>query len=204
VNRLVREDELNVQRLLKAGESLSKAQTELAKGQSPDRFLEARQQEEQALQRLTRAAHRLAEREGIGSNAIDRAAQTLRAASLTDKGRQLLKRARLTQELQPPGFEALMGLDFASSPRQAGHAAGGAPADRRQALKSAHDALRRLREEDRRLKSEARSAAREAERAEKEASRKRERADLAQAEADEAGALVEAAEAELKRLRQTQ
>lgn len=110
VNRLTREDELDVQRLLKAGESLTKTQTELTRGQSAEGFLAARQEEQRALQRLTRAAHNLAAHEGISSSAIDRATQTLRAAALTDEGRQLLKRGQLTEELQPPGFEALAGL----------------------------------------------------------------------------------------------
>ena len=113
VNRLVREDELDVQRLLKAGESLAKTQANLAQGQSPEAFLDARQEEQRALQRLARAAQRLAESEGIGRSAIDRATQTLRAASLTYEGRRLLKQGRLTEELQPPGFEALSGMNFA-------------------------------------------------------------------------------------------
>jgi hypothetical protein len=97
VNRLVREDELDVQRLLKAGESLAKTQTKLAQGQSPEAFLDARREEQRALERLARAAQRLAEREGVGRTAMDRATQTLRAASLTDEGRRLLKQGRLTE-----------------------------------------------------------------------------------------------------------
>ena len=118
VNRLVREDELDVQRLLKAGESLAKTQANLAQGQSPEAFLDARQEEQRALERLARAAQRLAESEGIGRSAIDRATQTLRAASLTDEGRRLLKQGRLTEEVQPPGFEALAGMNFAPPQRQ--------------------------------------------------------------------------------------
>lgn len=85
-NRLVREDELDVQRLLKAGESLAKAQAKVAQGQSPEAFLDARREGERALERLTRAAQRLVEREGVGRSAIDRATRTLRAASLTEEG----------------------------------------------------------------------------------------------------------------------
>src|SRR5205823_8081359 len=73
VNRLVREDELDVQRLLKAGESLAKTQAEVAQGQSLDAFLDARRAEQRALERLARAAQRLAESEGAGRSAIDRA-----------------------------------------------------------------------------------------------------------------------------------
>lgn len=53
VNRLVREDELDVQRLLKAGESLAKTQARVAQGQSPEAFLDARREGERALERLT-------------------------------------------------------------------------------------------------------------------------------------------------------
>ena len=113
VNRLAREAELDIQRLLKAGESMTKTQAKVARGQSPEGFLAARREEQRALERLARAARKLADREGLGSSAIDRATQTLRAAALTEEGRKLLKRGRLTEELQPPGFEALTGLTFA-------------------------------------------------------------------------------------------
>jgi hypothetical protein len=204
VNRLVREDELDVQRLLKAGESLATAQAKAAQGQSAEAFLDARREEQRALERLARAAQRLAESEGVGRSAIDRAAQTLRAAALTAEGRRLLKQGRLTKEMQPPGFEALTGMNFAPPKRQSERpsAQTSSQGDRRRALKEARDSLHGFRGEERELRNAARSAAHVAERAETEARRKREEADHAQAEADEARARVEAAEAELERRRQ--
>jgi len=48
--------------------------------------------------------------EKLGAGSADRAIETLRAASLTEEGRELLKQGRLTEELEPPGFEALAGM----------------------------------------------------------------------------------------------
>jgi hypothetical protein len=204
VNRLVREDELDVQRLIKAGQSIAKTQAKVAQGQAPEAFLDARREEQRALERLARAAQRLAESEGVGRSAIDRATQTLRAASLTDEGRRLLKQGRLTEEVQPPGFEALAGMNFAPPKRQSDRpsAQTETQGDRRRALKEARESLHGLHAEERELRNAARSAAHVAERAETEAHRKREEADHAQAKADEARGRVEAAEAELERLRQ--
>jgi hypothetical protein len=203
VNRLVRDDELDVQRLIKAGESIAKTQAKVAQGQAPEAFLDARREEQRALERLARAAQRLAEREGVGRSAIDRATQTLRAASLTDEGRRLLKQGRLTEEVQPPGFEALAGMNFVPPKRHSERpsAQSATQSDRRRVLKEARESLHGLRAEERELRKAARTAAHAAERAETEARRKRGEADHAQAEADEARVRVEAAEAELERLR---
>jgi hypothetical protein len=102
VNQLAREREVDVKRLLKAGEALAKAQA----AETREDFQQARADEQHALQRLAEAAREA----GVGPQAADRAIQTLRAASLTDEGRELLKRGRLTEELEPPGFEALVGM----------------------------------------------------------------------------------------------
>ena len=119
VNQLARERPLDVQRLLKAGRSLTKSQAKAAAGKSPQTFTEARRAEQRALEQLAKGAIEIAERAGIGSSAIGKAAETLRAASLTAEGRELLKRGRLTEELEPPGFEALMGQEgLGASERQ--------------------------------------------------------------------------------------
>lgn len=195
VNRLVRERELDLQRLLKAGESL-------AQSSSPDGFREARRNEHEALERLAGAARELAGREGVGATAVDRALQTLRAGSLTDEGRTLLKGGRLTEELEPPGLEALTGLPAAEPRRPAKKAkTTGDETDRRRALERARRELRALETRARELDSAARTAGRKAARAESEAARLRRAAEEAQAEADEAGKPVADAKAEVERLR---
>ena len=201
VNRLARERELDVQRLAKAGEALTASQ---GKGDA-DAFEEARGEEQRALERLSQAAKEIADREGFGGPAVERATQTIRAASLTDEGRGLLKQARLTEELQPPGFEALTGLAPAAPRRPARRAKPQTKTDdkaeRRHALAEARETVRRLKAEERELASAARAAAREADRAEAAAAKLRQQADRAQAGAKEAGERVSRAEAELEQLR---
>jgi hypothetical protein len=195
VNQLSRERPLDVQRLLKSGEALAKNQAKAAT------LPEARRAEQRALEQLAKGAHEIAERAGIGSTALGKATETLRAASLTAEGRELLKRGRLTEELDPPGFEALTGLEglgrqVASAKPKPSDDAGA----KRQALKQARERVRQLRAEERELATAARAAAREAERAEAEAGAARSRAADAQEKTQAISDQREAAEADLERL----
>ena len=204
VNRLARERELDVQRLAKAGAALAKSQKNAASGgRGSNAFLEARRDEHRALERLAQAAGETATREGVSGSVVDRATQTLRAAALTDEGRELLKRARLTEELAPPGFEALTGVAGAArrAPRQQNAEPKNDAAARRQALKEATDRVRGLRRQARELESAARAAELEASRAEKLAAELRERADVARAAAEDSAAGRSAAENEREQLR---
>jgi hypothetical protein len=171
VNQLARGREVDVKRLLKAGEALAKAQASATR----EDFQQARADEQHALKRLASAAREA----GVGPQAADRAIQTLRAASLTEEGRDLLKRGRLTEELEPPGFEALTGMP--SPPRRAKQQAP-KPKPRDGGLKKAREQVEKLKAEERELAAAARAARREAERAEREAATAAGR--LAKAEAD--------------------
>jgi hypothetical protein len=162
VNRLAREREVDVKRLLKAGEAMAKAQ---AKATRED-LGAARRDEEHALERLALAARET----GVGAQAVDRAIQTLRAASLTPEGRELLKRGRLTEELEPPGFEALAGMP---APTRAKTKAG--PGRDNRKVKEARERVEKLKAEERDLAAAARAAKREAHRAEREATAAAER-----------------------------
>jgi hypothetical protein len=171
VNQLARQRELDVQRLVKAGEQLAGAQAEAMRSQKGDAFLEARRDEQRALEALAAGAREILAEAGRGSGALDRVLATLRAGSLTEDGRALLKRGRLTEELEPPGFEALAGL--APPPRPAEPKAP-SPSELR-------GRVRDLRRELRTLETQAAAAERRAERL---------RAELRDAEA-EAGELDE-------------
>jgi hypothetical protein len=202
VNRLARERELDVQRLVKAGELLAASQHDAASRGAADAFAEARREEQHALERLARAAREIATREEASGTAIDRAMQTLRAASLTDEGRELLKRGRLSEELEPPGFEALVGMPPPPRERKKSSAkrpASDKRAERKAALAQARENVRELRAKERELAAKARAAQREAERAESEAARARRRATEAEAAL---AAAVEAREAAQKQLEQ--
>jgi hypothetical protein len=204
VNQLARERPLDVQRLLKAGEALTKSQTKAAAGKAAQAFPEARRDEQRALEQLAKIAREIGERAGIGSAALGRATETLRAASLTQEGRQLLKRGRLTEELEPPGFEALTGLEGLGQqvarakpkPRRSDNRA-----EKRQALQQAGERVRQLRARERELATAAEAAVREAERAEAEARAARSRADDAQEKAKAISDEREAAEADRDALR---
>jgi hypothetical protein len=202
VNQLAHEHQLAVQRLLKAGESLTKSQTKAAAG-TAQTFPKARRDEQHALEQLAKAAREIAERAAIGSTAVGKATETLRAASLTPEGRELLKRGRLTEELEPPGFEALTGLEGLA--RQPASAKTKPPrsddrAVKRQAVKEARERVRQLRTEERELATAARAAARGAERAEAEAAEARSRAANAEEQARVKSDQRKAAEADLDRL----
>jgi hypothetical protein len=204
VNQLARERELDVQRLLKAGESLTKSQATAAAGKSSQKFLEARRDEQQALERLARAAREIAEREGVGTSALAKATETLRAASLTAEGRELLKRGRLSEDLEPPGFEALAGLNGVArgrSPEKAKRPRKDSRTEKRRLLKDARQRIQRLRADERELTTAARAAERDAEHAEKEAAAARRRAEDAREEARTATEQREAAETALDRLK---
>jgi hypothetical protein len=203
VNQLARERQLDVQRLLKAGESLTKSQVETASGKSSQTFPEARRDEQRALERLAKAAREIAQRAGIGSPALAKATETLRAASLTADGRELLRRGRLTEEPEPPGFEALTGLERLGTrpaPAKTKPPRSDDRAEKRQALKQARERVRQLRAEERELATAAQAAAREAERAAAEAVAARSRAADAQEKARAMSDQREAAEADLDRL----
>jgi hypothetical protein len=206
-NQLVRERELDVHRLLKAGEALSKAQTEAAGGASAEAFGDARREEQRALERLAQAAREIARREEASASALERATETLRAASLTEEGRELLRQGRLTEELQPPGFEALVGLapggGRARRRQPAPSRRGGAQEgdERQQVLREARERLLQLRAEERELAKRAGAVEKQAARAEKEAAERRDEAQAARAEAASAAEAVAAAEKDLEQLR---
>jgi len=200
VNQLARERELDVQRLLNADEAMAKAQAGAATGDSPEVFAEARREEQRALERLAEAARETIAREAIGAATLNRILQTLRAASLTSEGRELLKRGRVSEELEPPGFEAMSGLAGATTkPRRRAKAK---PQDeRRAALDDARRGVKEARSRERDLAKKAREAEREAERARKAADALREAAASALAEAEAADKERRRAEAELEKLR---
>ena len=188
VNQLAHERELDVQRLRKAGEAVAKGQAEATSGRSSEAFTTARREEQHALSRLSDAAREIASREKLGAGAVDRALETLRAASLTEEGRELLRHGRLTEELEPPGFEALAGLVGAAPKR-----AKAPKEDKGAALKRARERLKELRAEEREADAAVRAAEREAEQAAK-------RLEDARQGAEEAAAARAEAEEEVERL----
>ena len=147
VNRLARDERMNVRALLTAGERLREAQASLLRGGPPDAVHKAANDERKAIAALLRAARK----DSPGDAVLRRVEETLRAAAVDEEARRLLELGRLTRELEPVGF-GLTGMTIALKPR------------RKKAVPPDPD-VRKRREEIARAKAEleaARSRAREA------------------------------------------
>jgi hypothetical protein len=195
VNQLARRREVDVRRLLRAGEQLEQAQREAVRGGDQRAFESARRDEREAVRLLRSAAAELLSAGGHPASdaTLERVASTLRAAATTESGRATLREGRLTEELEPQGFDALAGL-AAGAPKRRGKA-GRAPtaADRRRAEKARKDA-----ESARKEAVEANDRLEEAERALRNAERELAKARTA---AQRAADKAERLEARAKELR---
>lgn len=114
VNQLVRRNAKDVDLLLDAGDRLAEAHTALLGGGDQRAFTEAREREQAVLKALREAARKI-----LGQRAseetLERIASTLRAAVVTAEGREQLAQGRLTNEIEPPGFERFADTRLAGS-----------------------------------------------------------------------------------------
>jgi hypothetical protein len=109
VNQLARRHRKDVDLLLDAGHRLAAAQAEVISGGDPAHFDEARGREQEALKRLRQAAAKvLGDRSASGT--IERVSSTLRAAAVSEEGREQLARGRLSGDVEASGFEAFAGI----------------------------------------------------------------------------------------------
>jgi hypothetical protein len=100
VNRLARNERMNMRALFTAGERLRNAQAKLLKGGAPGAVHKAAEDERKALSALLDAARR----DGASEPLLRKVEQTLRAAAIDDEARELIKQGRVTEDLQPVGF----------------------------------------------------------------------------------------------------
>lgn len=196
VNQLARRERRDVDLLLDVGHRLRTAQGESDPEQARKAFEGAREAERDALGRLTKAAAGLLEEaQGTASQSmLDRVSSTLRAAAVTEEGRELLARGTLTEELSTTGFELAAGLTPKAPTPRARRTKGDVAAARAaldQAKARQRDADHRVRDAEGDVK-EARRALESAEAALEEA----------RAEAAEAASAAESAAAELDRAKQ--
>lgn len=112
VNQLGEAAEIELQRLVKAGEAMEQAQRRSMSGGDSGGFAEARKDEAATITRLRAAAKKVLP--SASPAVLDRVTNTLRAGSATSEGRDLIKKGRLTDDLDPPGFEAFSGLPMAT------------------------------------------------------------------------------------------
>jgi hypothetical protein len=164
VNQLARGNEVQMRALLRAGDRLREAQRKALAGKGSDTLREAQRAEREAVTALVRQAESLLP--GASRQMLDRIGETLRAAALDEEARDLLKRGRLTRELESPGFGLLEGMPTRAAPKRD---------ERRKRVAAARERVKELR-------AAAREAERQAARAEREAAQARDAADKAAAE----------------------
>jgi hypothetical protein len=202
INRLARDERRNVDLLLDAGHRLRQAQQELLGGSETGSLDEARQTERTALAELRKAAERILGEQGRGGDTtLNRVISTLSVAAVSEEGRELLARGRLTGDLEATGFDLLApapqkGREAARQPKRV------VSPKRRQADRKRLEAAERRLDDAREAQETAAKTLREAEEDEAEARRGLEAAEkrltAAQRAAEKAEAAVQQAE---KRLR---
>lgn len=113
LNQLARRERRDVDLLLDAGHRLRQAQAGVLRGGEKESFEDARRKESDALKRLTKAAERLLRdaRGAASASALAQINESLRAAAVTEEGRELLARGRFAEPLRASGFEAFAGID---------------------------------------------------------------------------------------------
>jgi hypothetical protein len=179
VNQLARRREVDVRRLLRAGEQLEQAQKDAVEGGDQQAFERARQAERDALRRLRSQAADVLRAGGHPANdaTLERVAKTLHAGSTTEEGRALLREGHLSEELEPQGFGALAGVKPALRAKRKAH-------DKSRTRKAREEADAAKREAEA-AASAVRDAERDLDRLRRNAERSAERAEQLRAKAEE-------------------
>ena len=168
VNQLARRRRKDVDLLLDAGHRIREAQRGVLTGDERSALDEGRRRQQRALDALRDTAKEL----GASGQTLERVSRTLRAAAVTDEGRELLARGRFTSDLALQGFEAVAELGVTPSPSKRTPAAKAKRSKRddvaeaRAALAAAREQVKEPRRRLRELEQEAVRVRRELERAE--------------------------------------
>ena len=169
VNQRARRHRKDVDLLLDAGHRIRDAQRGVLTGKERSALDEGRRRQQQALDALRDAAKEL----GARGETLERVSRTLRAAGVTDEGREMLARGRFTTDLALQGFDAVAELGIAPTPSKTNRGAPTRPkrdavAEARAALSAAREEAQEPRRRVRELEQELDRARRELERAERE------------------------------------
>jgi len=185
--------------LLRSAEELRKAQERALEGKGVSDLQDRLAEQRRAVRALARLGRDILADEGRSASdaIVERIARTLDAAALDEGARFQLRAGRLTEELEPPGFEALAGMTPARAPSKRAGTAKAKPSGVAQARQRVQEAQRDVRERER----EAVEAEREAERTEMTAAEARRTANAARGRSDEAERALAEAEAALRKAR---
>jgi hypothetical protein len=186
VNQLARTGSIDLQRLIKAGEALEQAQSRALSGEDSSGFQAARRDEAAAISLLRTAAKQVLP--STSAAILDRIVTTLRAGAATPEGRGLIKQGRLTEDLEPAGFDAFSGVSATIAPKTTARKAGSSKQQDkveslRKRMQEAEKSAKALDAEASDLEDEAREAEALARKANRAAESTRKRADSAASEA---------------------
>lgn len=194
-NQLARREPGELRALLRSAEDLRKAQEKALAGKGVGDLQKRLDEQRRAVRALAKLGRDILADEGrsVSDAIVERIAKTLDAAALDEGSRFLLRAGRLTEEVEPLGFDALAGMSVtpAKGRRTAAKPKAGAAAEARRRLQ---EAQREARERAR----EATHAEREADRAESAAAKARSSAREARERADAAQAALAEAQAALR------
>ena len=107
VNQIARGSQVDLQRLINSGEALEEAQRQSLAGEGASGFEAARKDESDAVRLVRGAVKKLFPT--VSASILDRVITSMRAGAATDEGRGLLKKGRLSEDLEPPGFGVFAG-----------------------------------------------------------------------------------------------
>jgi hypothetical protein len=198
LNQLARRNRREVDLLLDAGHRLREAQAGALTGEEKGEFERARRTERDALRTLNREAERLltAERGGASASVLNQVGEALRAAAISEAGRETLARGLFTEPMRAEGFDVVSQLAGATGalPRRKASI-------RQDELREANETLKGARVRLRQAEQASRDAERDADRLRTEVQMADAAAQRAQADVELATREVESAEARVKRLR---
>lgn len=186
--------------LLRSAEELRKAQQEALSGEGADDLRDRLAEQRRAVRALAKLGREILAEEGraVSDAIVERIARTLGAAALDEGTRFLLRAGRLSEELDPAGFELVSGLT-PSRPKRRSAAAAPARAGKRERLAEARREVRAMQQEARARAREAVDAERAVERAEAAAGDARRTAQEARERSHAAERALAEAEAALRR-----
>jgi hypothetical protein len=187
--------------LLRSAEELRKAQERALEGKGGSELQDRLAEQRRAVRALARLGRDILADEGRSASdaIVERIGKTLDAAALDEGARFQLRAGRITEELEPPGFEVLAGL----TPRRPPSRRAGAAKPKRGGVAEARRRVQEAQREVRARTREAVEAEREAERAETTAEEARGSAKGARERSDDAERALAEAEAALKKARRS-
>ena len=196
-NQLARREPGELRALLRSAEDLRKAQEKALAGKGVGDLQKRLDEQRRAVRALAKLGRDILGDEGraVSDAIVERIAKTLDAAALDEGSRFLLRAGRLTEEVEPLGFDALAGMSVTPAKGR------GTAAKAKPKAGAVADARRRLQEAQRKAREraqEATRAEREADRAESTAAKARSSAREARERADAADATVAEAQAALR------